>query len=126
MSLASGPPIASSVIGGKTVSMESKKSNNLVFLLDVSGSMEAPDKLPLVKSAMKMLVDHLDVDDRISLVVYAGASGLVLDGNAFQTQPPFSMHSIGLWLAGQQTGEPASSSLMPLRKSTFHLREIIE
>ncbi len=80
MSLASGPPIASSVIGGKTVSMESKKSNNLVFLLDVSGSMEAPDKLPLVKSAMKMLVDHLDVDDRISLVVYAGASGLVLDG----------------------------------------------
>lgn len=67
-------------LAAKPVSMESKKSNNLVFLLDVSGSMEAPDKLPLVKSAMKMLVDHLDVDDRISLVVYAGASGLVLDG----------------------------------------------
>lgn len=64
----------------KPVAVESKKRNNLVFLLDVSGSMAAPDKLPLVKSAMKMLVDQLDIEDRVSLVVYAGASGLVLDG----------------------------------------------
>ena len=53
---------------------------NIVFLLDVSGSMNDADKLPLVKSALKMLAGHLDEDDTVSIVVYAGASGLVLDG----------------------------------------------
>jgi Ca-activated chloride channel family protein len=67
-------------LAARPVTLENKKRNNLVFLLDVSGSMAAPDKLPLVKSAMKMLVDQLDAEDKISLVVYAGASGLVLDG----------------------------------------------
>jgi Ca-activated chloride channel family protein len=51
---------------------------NLVFLLDVSGSMMPPDKLPLVKTAMRMLADTLTAADRIAIVVYAGASGLVL------------------------------------------------
>jgi Ca-activated chloride channel family protein len=51
---------------------------NLVFLLDVSGSMDDPRKLPLVKQAMGLLVDQLTEQDRISIVVYAGASGLVL------------------------------------------------
>jgi Ca-activated chloride channel homolog len=51
---------------------------NLVFLLDVSGSMSDPDKLPLVKAAMQMLVDTLSAEDRVAIVVYAGASGLVL------------------------------------------------
>ena len=52
--------------------------SNLVFLLDVSGSMQSPDKLPLVKSAMRMLVDELRPEDRVAIVVYAGAAGLVL------------------------------------------------
>jgi len=51
---------------------------NLVFLLDGSGSMDEPEKLPLVKEAMGLLVDQLTEQDRISIVVYAGASGLVL------------------------------------------------
>ena len=51
---------------------------NLVFLLDVSGSMTPEDKLPLVRNAMRMLVDTLTAQDRIAIVVYAGASGLVL------------------------------------------------
>ena len=51
---------------------------NLVFLLDVSGSMNQPDKLPLVKTAMRMLADTLNPSDRVAIVVYAGASGLVL------------------------------------------------
>ena len=53
-------------------------ARNLVFLLDVSGSMEPPDKLPLVRTAMRMLVDTLTPRDRIAIVVYAGASGVVL------------------------------------------------
>jgi Ca-activated chloride channel homolog len=51
---------------------------NLVFLLDVSGSMMPPDKLPLVKAAMRMLTNTLTSRDRVAIVVYAGASGLVL------------------------------------------------
>jgi Ca-activated chloride channel family protein len=51
---------------------------NLVFLLDVSGSMTPPERLPLVKAAMRMLVDTLSARDRVAIVVYAGASGLVL------------------------------------------------
>jgi Ca-activated chloride channel family protein len=51
---------------------------NLVFLVDVSGSMTSPDKLPLVQQALSLLVRHLRPQDRVALVVYAGASGLVL------------------------------------------------
>ncbi|MGB0836380.1 MAG: vWA domain-containing protein, partial [Psychrobium sp.] len=51
---------------------------NLVFLLDVSGSMNSPQKLPLLKSSLKMLTKQLDSDDRVSIVVYAGAAGMVL------------------------------------------------
>lgn len=52
--------------------------SNLVFLLDVSGSMNSPDKLPLVKRSLCLLVDELRPDDRVAIVVYAGAAGLVL------------------------------------------------
>lgn len=52
---------------------------NLVFLVDVSGSMQSPDKLELLKSALRLLVGELKADDRISVVVYAGASGIVLE-----------------------------------------------
>ncbi len=58
---------------------ETPKSN-LVFLLDVSGSMDSPDKLPLLKQAFAMLVDNLDEKDRVSIVTYAGMDQTVLDG----------------------------------------------
>ena len=51
---------------------------NLVFLIDTSGSMESPDKLPLVKDSLRQLVKHLRPQDRVSMVVYAGSAGLVL------------------------------------------------
>jgi Ca-activated chloride channel family protein len=60
---------------------------NLVFLLDVSGSMEPPDKLPLVRTAMRMLVDTLTAGDRVAIVVYAGASGLVLPSTPGDRKP---------------------------------------
>lgn len=61
---------------------------NLVFLLDVSGSMNSARKLPLLKQSLKMLTKQLDVDDRVSIVVYAGAAGMVLKptpGNEYST-----------------------------------------
>ncbi|MGC2235672.1 MAG: VWA domain-containing protein [Pyrinomonadaceae bacterium] len=63
---------------GKKVSLDNVPPSNLVFLLDVSGSMESPDKLPLLKNALRILVNQLSSKDRVSIVVYAGASGLVL------------------------------------------------
>lgn len=63
---------------GKKVPMENLPASNLVFLIDVSGSMQGPNRLPLVKSSMKLLVDQLREQDKVSIVVYAGAAGLVL------------------------------------------------
>ena len=63
---------------GEEVQRSARGGTNLVFLIDVSGSMESPDKLPLLKSALKLLVDQLGGSDQVAIVVYAGASGLVL------------------------------------------------
>ncbi len=63
---------------GKDISLDNVPSSNLVFLLDVSGSMESPNKLPLLKAALNVLVDKLREKDKVSIVVYAGAAGLVL------------------------------------------------
>lgn len=64
----------------KEVEFEESDGMNLVFLIDVSGSMFSSDKLPLLKEAMKLLVDQLRPKDRISIVVYAGAAGIILEG----------------------------------------------
>ncbi|HEV3339771.1 MAG TPA: von Willebrand factor type A domain-containing protein [Pirellulales bacterium] len=63
---------------GREIPADERPAGNLVFLLDVSGSMDAPNKLPLVKEAMYLLVDKLTENDRVAIVVYAGNSGLVL------------------------------------------------
>ena len=63
---------------GRQLPAEDRPATNLVFLLDVSGSMNDSRKLPLVKDALGMLANQLGVDDRVAIVVYAGASGLVL------------------------------------------------
>jgi len=66
-------------IKGYEPAPEDVPSANLVFLVDVSGSMHSPDKLELLKNALKMLAGQLDSDDRVALVVYAGATGVVLE-----------------------------------------------
>ena len=66
-------------IKGKEIEREKRPSSNLVFLLDVSGSMNQNNKLPLLKRGMKMLVDQLGENDRVAIVVYAGAAGMVLE-----------------------------------------------
>jgi Ca-activated chloride channel family protein len=64
---------------GKKIATENLPASNLVFLIDVSGSMQSPNKLPLVKSSMKLLVDQLRENDKVSIVVYAGSAGMVLN-----------------------------------------------
>lgn len=63
---------------GKKLDYKDLKPSNLVFLLDVSGSMGNNNKLPLLKKSLKLLLDELSQEDKISIVVYAGAAGLIL------------------------------------------------
>ncbi|MGD2133450.1 MAG: VWA domain-containing protein [Maricaulaceae bacterium] len=64
---------------GYDIELEERPRANLVFLIDVSGSMEAEDKLPLLKQSLRMLVDQMTDEDTVSIVVYAGAAGAVLE-----------------------------------------------
>ena len=62
----------------RPIAAERVPPRNLVFLLDVSGSMSSPDKLPLLQRGMQLLVQQLRPEDHVSIVVYAGAAGVVL------------------------------------------------
>lgn len=63
---------------GKNIAKDNLPPSNLVFLIDVSGSMSDENKLPLLKASFKLLVEQLREQDRVAIVVYAGAAGLVL------------------------------------------------
>ena len=63
---------------GREIALDRRPASNLVFLIDVSGSMQPPNKLPLVKRGLQLLVEKLNENDRVAMVVYAGASGLAL------------------------------------------------
>lgn len=69
-------------IKGYQTPQERRPAANLVFLIDVSGSMQDQDKLPLLKTGMKMLVDQLGSEDKVTIVTYAGSAGLVLPPTA--------------------------------------------
>ena len=70
--------LAKIALKGREIERDARANSNLVFLLDVSGSMNNPDKLPLLQQAMRLLVDQLGENDRVAIAVYAGASGLAL------------------------------------------------
>ncbi|WP_406693656.1 VWA domain-containing protein [Singulisphaera sp. Ch08] len=65
-------------IKGRPIEQDKRPLSNLVFLIDVSGSMQDANKLPLLKASLQRLVEQLGENDRVAIVVYAGASGLVL------------------------------------------------
>ena len=69
-------------IKGREVHRAEHAGGNLVFLIDVSGSMDHPSKLPLLQSALKLMVEQLTARDQVAIVVYAGSSGLVLDSTS--------------------------------------------
>lgn len=73
-------------IQGKKIDYIDLKPSNLVFLIDVSGSMGATNKLPLIKDALKLLVKELSKNDYVSIVVYAGAAGTVLPPTSAKNQ----------------------------------------
>jgi Ca-activated chloride channel family protein len=63
---------------GRIIDRSQRPASNLVFLIDVSGSMQNPNKLPLVQRSLALLVEELDARDRVAIVTYAGSTGLVL------------------------------------------------
>lgn len=67
---------------GKEIATENLPAANLVFLIDVSGSMEEQNKLPLVKASLKLLTDQLRDKDRVAIVTYAGAAGVALESTS--------------------------------------------
>jgi Ca-activated chloride channel family protein len=71
--------LARVAIKGREIDAKARPASNLVFLIDVSGSMQDPLKLPLLKRSMRVLLDQLDERDRLGIVVYAGSEGVVLD-----------------------------------------------
>jgi Ca-activated chloride channel homolog len=77
---------------------------NLVFLIDVSGSMQSPDKLPLLKQAFGLLVDQLRPVDRVAIVVYAGAAGLVLPSTTGDHRDAIHAAIDGLEAGGSTAG----------------------
>jgi Ca-activated chloride channel family protein len=87
---------------GKKIAMENLPPSNLVFLLDVSGSMNEPNKLPLVKAAFRLLVDQLREEDKVSIVVYAGRAGLVLP-STYGDEKEEILHAIDQLQAGGST-----------------------
>jgi Ca-activated chloride channel family protein len=91
-------------IQGYDVPRTQLPASNLVFLVDVSGSMQSPDKLELLKSALRLLVRELKADDRVSLVVYAGASGVVLEPTAGDRTATITAALDALTAAGSTNG----------------------
>ncbi|HJT32536.1 MAG TPA: von Willebrand factor type A domain-containing protein [Pirellulales bacterium] len=89
---------------GREVPADHRPPSNLVFLLDVSGSMDAPNKLPLVKEAMQLLTDKLTENDRVAIVVYAGNSGLVLPSTNGDNKQAIREAIAGLVASGSTNG----------------------
>jgi Ca-activated chloride channel family protein len=97
-------------VQGKRIDVRNLPPSNLVFLLDVSGSMNSPDKLPLLKQAFGMLTEQMRPQDRVAIVVYAGAAGLVLDSTQ-GTRRGTIMNALNRLSAGGSTAGGAGIQL---------------
>jgi Ca-activated chloride channel family protein len=89
---------------GKEIANDERPASNLVFLVDVSGSMQPEDKLPRVRRAMRMLVEQLGENDRVAIVVYASATGLVLPSTPGYRQPDIVAALENLQAGGSTNG----------------------
>ena len=89
---------------GKSPDYENLKPSNLVFLLDTSGSMESPEKLPLLREAFMLMVDNLSPGSRVSIVTYAGNAGLVLASTPVDNKSAIKAALNGLHAGGSTAG----------------------
>ncbi len=101
----------------KEIDFDDRPASNLVFLLDVSGSMYSADKLPLVQKAFTMLTENLDERDRVSIVTYAGYESVVLDGVFRYAEGKRLPRRLMIWKPEVlPQGQPVLSGPMSLRR----------
>jgi Ca-activated chloride channel family protein len=107
---------------GRAARADTLPPSNLVFLIDVSGSMYSEDKLPLLKSAFRLLVNQLREEDRVAIVVYAGAAGLVLPSTSGADKSTI-LDAIAALEAGGSTAGGAGLRLAYDVASRYHTDE---
>ena len=106
-------------IKGYDMSEKELPASNLVFLVDVSGSMNTPNKLGLLKSALKLLSRKMRTEDKISIVVYAGASGVVLEPVAGNQSAKITQALDALSAGGRTNGAAGIRSAYQLAEQEF-------
>ncbi|WP_136620536.1 MULTISPECIES: vWA domain-containing protein [Mesorhizobium] len=106
-------------IKGFDVKPAEQPKANLVFLIDVSGSMDEPDKLPLLKSAFRLLVSKLKADDTISIVTYAGDAGTVLEPTKASEKDKILSAIDNLTPGGSTAGEAGIKEAYRLAQKSF-------
>ncbi|ARP65112.1 VWA domain-containing protein [Mesorhizobium sp. WSM1497] len=106
-------------IKGFDVKPTEQPKANLVFLIDVSGSMDEPDKLPLLKSAFRLLVSKLKADDTISIVTYAGDAGTVLEPTKASQKNKILSAIDNLTPGGSTAGEAGIKEAYRLAQKSF-------
>lgn len=104
---------------GYEPNFEKRPAANLVFLLDVSGSMNAPDKLPLLKKSLLMLSQQLTEQDNVAIVVYAGASGVVLEPTPGNQSLKIEQALESLAAGGSTNGQAGIHLAYQLAKQSF-------
>ncbi len=106
-------------IKGYDVQPAEKPRANLVFLIDTSGSMNQPDKLPLLKTSFRMLLDRLDADDTISIVTYAGNAGTALEPTKVSEKAKILAVIDGLGAGGRTAGAAGIQQAYNLAEQAF-------
>jgi len=104
---------------GREIPEAERPALNLVFLLDVSGSMNEPNKLPLVKESMKLLVEKLKPTDRVAIAVYAGASGLALPSTSIEKKQEILAAIDALTPGGSTNGAMGIQLAYDIAKANF-------
>ncbi len=104
---------------GRNVPKENLPPTNLVFLIDVSGSMDEPNKLPLLKSSFRLLVEQLREQDRVAIVVYAGAAGLVLPSTSGEDKKTIIQALENLQAGGSTAGGAGINLAYSIAKKNF-------
>lgn len=108
-------------IGLKTeeIDFSEAPSSNLVFLLDVSGSMDSADKLPLLQAAFTMLVDELTEKDRVSIVTYAGSDAVLLEGEKGSNHAQIAEVINNLYASGSTNGSAGIETAYRIAEEYF-------
>ena len=114
-----GHGLAMITITGAEMTHEQEIANNIVFLLDVSGSMDAPNKLPLLQQSLHLFIEELGENDRISIVTYAGSDKIIADSIPGNNDSLLREKVDGLWAGGSTAGAAGITTAYELAEKNF-------